>query len=75
MAGLLAGAKPLSESMLECWFNPWEKLQWSLKRNLNIFIQENTFENVVWKMAAILSRPQWVKMNESCGFVINNAIP
>ena len=24
------------------------------------FIQENTFENVVWKMAAILSRPQCV---------------
>ena len=26
-----------------------------------IFIQENAFENVVWKMAAILSRPQCVK--------------
>ena len=25
-----------------------------------IFIQENAFENVVWKMAAILSRPQCV---------------
>ena len=25
-----------------------------------IFIQQNTFENVVWKMAAILFRPQWV---------------
>ena len=25
-----------------------------------IFTQENTFENVVWKMAAILSRPQCV---------------
>ena len=37
------------------------KLQWNLNRNLNIFIQENAFENVVWKMAAILSRPQCVK--------------
>ena len=27
---------------------------------MDIFIQENAFENVVWKMAAILSRPQCV---------------
>ena len=33
----------------------------NLNRNLNIFTQENIFENVVWKMAAILSRPQCVK--------------
>ena len=26
-----------------------------------IFIQENSFKSVVWKMAAILSRPQCVK--------------
>ena len=25
------------------------------------FIQENAFEKVVWKMASILSRPQYVK--------------
>ena len=36
------------------------KRQWNLNRNLKIFIQENAFENVVWKMAAILSRPQCV---------------
>ena len=30
----------------------------SEKRNWYIFIQANAFENVVWKMAAILSRPQ-----------------
>ena len=35
-------------------------LQWNLKQNSYIFIQENAFENVVWKMAAILSRPQCV---------------
>ena len=29
------------------------KLQWNFKRNSYIFIQENAFENVVWKMAAI----------------------
>ena len=37
------------------------KLQWNVNRNSCIFIQENAFENVVWKMAAILSRPQCVK--------------
>ena len=34
------------------------KLQWNLNRNLYIFIQENVFENIVWKMVAILSLPQ-----------------
>ena len=38
------------------------KLQWNINRNSYIFIQENAFENVVWKMAAIFSRPQWVKI-------------
>ena len=33
---------------------------WNLKRNSYIFIQGNAFENVVWKKAAILSRPQCV---------------
>ena len=28
------------------------------------FIQEYPFENVVWKMASILSRPQWVKSHK-----------
>ena len=37
------------------------KLQWNFNRNSYIFIQENAFQNVVWKMAAILSRPQCVK--------------
>ena len=32
-----------------------------LYRNSCIFIQEKAFENVVWKMAVILSRPQCVK--------------
>ena len=38
------------------------KNQWNLNRNLYIFIQENAFENVVWKMAAILSLPQCVNL-------------
>ena len=58
----LVGAKPLPEPMLEnCYLDPRNRLQWNVNRNLYIFIQENPFENVVWKMAAILSRPQCVK--------------
>ena len=37
------------------------KLQWNFNRNSNIFIQENASKHVVWKAAAILSRPQCVK--------------
>ena len=35
--------------------------QLNCNRNSNIFIQENAFQNVAWKMLAILSRPQCVK--------------
>ena len=38
--------------------NLGNKFQWFLKRNSSIFIQENAFENVVRKMAAMLFRPQ-----------------
>ena len=41
-------------------WTPRNKLQRNLSRNLYIFIQENAFENVVWKLASILSRPQCV---------------
>ena len=37
------------------------KLKWNLNRNSYIFIQENAFESVVWKTAAILSQPRCVK--------------
>ena len=46
---------------LETNFN--ENLNW----NLYIFIQENAFEKVVWKTAAILSRSQCVKLILSSG--------
>ena len=36
------------------------KSQWNLNQNTKIFIEENPFENVVCKMAAILFRPQCV---------------
>ena len=55
----LTGAKSLSEPMLEySWLDPWEQI--SVIIFVIIFIQENTFETVVWKMAAVLSRPQCV---------------
>ena len=42
------------------------RVQWNFNRNSNIFIQENAFENVVWKMVTILSRHQcvdpWIKL-------------
>ena len=54
----LVGDKPLFKPMLEYCLG--KKFQWNRNPNLYIFIQENAFENVVWKMAAILSRPHCV---------------
>ena len=52
--------------LTQCWnFVNWtlgNKLQWNFNRNSNFFIQENAFESVICEMAAILSRPQWVKL-------------
>ena len=31
------------------------KLQWNFNRNSYILIQENPFENIIWKTVAILS--------------------
>ena len=63
MACRLIGAKPLSEPMLEyCLFGPWGTNLLIFNRNSYIFIQENVFKNVVCETAAILSRPQCVKV-------------
>ena len=59
MAGRLDGARPLSEPMMEyCWLDPYEQIQWNPSQNSYIFIQENAFQNAIWKMAAILSWSQ-----------------
>ena len=54
-----------SHYLNQCWnivnWTHRNKLQWNLNRNIYFFIQENAFENVVWKMEAILSPPQCVK--------------
>ena len=48
----------------QCWnIINWtfrNKLQWNFNRNSNSFIQVSVFENIVWKVAVILSRPQCV---------------
>ena len=53
-----------SHYLSHCWnivnLTLRNKLQWNLHRNLYIFIQKNVFENVIWKMSAILSRPECV---------------
>ena len=65
MACRLDGAKPLSEPVRVNWTHR-NKIQWNLNPNSNTFIQQNVFENVVSKMAAILSRPQCVKWKYIC---------
>ena len=56
-----------SHYLNQCWkivnWTLGKKLKWNLNQNLYIFMQENAFENVVWKMAAtspwsVLSRIQ-----------------
>ena len=62
MACRLTGAKPLSEPVLEkCYLDPGNLFQWNFNQNTTIFIQENVFQNVVWKMVAILSQGHCVK--------------
>ena len=53
---------------------PLETNQWNLDRNSYAFIQENAFEDAVWKMAAILPRPQCVnhiKLHNSIALISN----
>ena len=53
-----------SHYLNQCWnivnCTHGNKLQWNFNRNSNIFIEENTFENVVCEMLFISSRPQCV---------------
>ena len=57
------GAELLSKPMLDLLsIGPLEtNFSEIFNQNTKLFIQENVFENVVRKMAAILSRPQCVK--------------
>ena len=63
MACRLIGTKPLSEQMLEhCQLDPWEQtsVKFQSKFIYMCFIQQNLYENIVWKMAIVLSQPQCV---------------
>ena len=66
MACRLDGAKPLSE---QCWniINSTfgNTIQWNLKRNSSVFIEENAREHVVCEKAAILSQPQCVNSEKT----------
>ena len=54
MSWCLTGTQPLSETMLEyCYWSLGDKFQWNFLQDKTIFIQENVFENVVWKMVSI----------------------
>ena len=61
---LVAWSAP-SHHLNQFWYivnwTPRNKLQWNLKRNSYVFIQENRFENVARKATVILSRLQYVK--------------
>ena len=56
-----------SHYLNRCWniinLTLGNKLQWNLNGNLCIVTQENAFENVVWKLMAILSQPRCVISN------------
>ena len=63
-----------SDYLKQCWnivnLTLRRKLQWIFNRNAYIFITKNAFENIAWKMAAILSRPQSVKMTGSSNLLL-----
>ena len=54
-----------SHYLNQCWnivnLNLSKKVQWNSNQNSYIFIQENVIQNIIWKMAAILSRHQCVE--------------
>ena len=58
----MAFLKPLSEPMLEyCQLDPWEQTSMKYQSKFIHFHSRKCIWNVVWKMAAILPRPQWGK--------------
>ena len=55
----MVGTKSLSEPVLEYFeIELTNKFKWNLMRNSYIIIQENAFENVVWKQ-----RPSCIGLN------------
>ena len=61
------GGKLLSEPMLYyCQLDPLENFQLHFNQNAMISIHENAFENSIYKMATILSLPQFVIGQARC---------
>ena len=72
MACRLDGAKPSSEPRLEyCKSDPWLTNVSKILIEIQTFIEENTFENVVCEMLSISSRPQCVLLKWSHGKHLN----
>ena len=73
---LLTGAKPLiwTNAGIYCQLDLCKQTSVKFNRNSYICIQENAFENVVWKMAIILSGPQWVNMNQVFMLVYSRSV-
>ena len=66
MACRLDGAKSFSGPMMKyCELDPLEQTSVKKFRKSYIFIQDNTFENVVWEMVQFFSRSQCVKGPDS----------
>ena len=69
-----------SHYLNKCWLTVRRtlrnKLQWNLIKNPRLFIHENTFEYVVYEMAAILPRGRCVKnnmfFNKICNYIPDN---
>ena len=62
MACRLFGAKPLSKPLLGyCQLQHKEQISVKFNQNSKLFFHENASENIVGKMATILSRGRWVK--------------
>ena len=61
---------------LNIWWqlDPRDKIQWNLNQSTIIFIHQNAFENMVCKMAAILSQYQCVK-SSWLWWMLNSLIP
>ena len=70
MACRLFGAKPLSKPMLDCY--QFDKLQWNFNQCTKQIINENTSENIVCKMAVILSRPQCINISHTSSHWLDN---
>ena len=72
---LVAWSAP-SHYLYQCWIIVNWALRKKLQRNCNriwyISIHENASENVIWTMAAILSRPQWMNGIHKAASAQNN---